>query len=307
MATYNLISNITNGAGLQRDTELMAAILEKAGHKVSRTMFNATVPTYRHHDINIFLEVVNAGHLPYAKENWLIPNSEWWFVGWESLVPKFSRVLCKTHDCWEIWRRKVGERAMYTGFQANDFYRPDIKRLPTFLHLAGKSETKNTAAVMAAWRDYRIPYPLLVSAFKPEIVRLCRNVPNVRQVERLTPEETIHALNECRFHIMPSKYEGYGQAIHEALGCKGVVLTTAAPPMSEFGGIWPPMLIPTCARNPRPPLTYFYEVSPLAISQIVQKAAHLAAEDVQFIGDRAREGFLADNAFFLNKIQEFIK
>jgi len=308
MSTFNLISNITNGAGLQKDTELMASILEKAGHKVSRTMFNATVPTYRHHDINIFLEVVAAEHFRYAKESWLVPNSEWWYQGWESLVPRFSKVLCKTHDCWEIWRRKVGEqRAVYMGFQSNDFYKPEYTRVPTFLHLAGKSETKNTAAVMAAWRNYNIPYPLLVSAFKPEIVKLCRGVQNVRQVDRLTPEETIRALNECQFHIMPSKYEGYGHAIHEALGCRGVVLTTDAPPMNEFGGIWKPLLIPSCGRKPRPPLTWFHEVDPAAIRQVVYKAAQLTTTELQVIGDHARAGFLSDQNFFLNKIQEIIK
>lgn len=307
MRTYNLISNITNGAGLQKDTELLARMIEAAGHKATRSMFNATVPSYKHHDVNIFIEVVNHGHFPYAKENWLIPNSEWWGVCWESLVPRFNRVLCKTHDCYEIWKRKVGDRAIFTGFEANDFYRPEIVRKPTFLHLAGKSETKNTAVVMEAWRTHNIPYPLLVSAFKPGIVRMCQGVPNVRQIERLTDAETITALNECQFHIMPSKYEGYGHAIHEALGCKGIVITTGAPPMSEFAGIDPQLLVPVEKRMPRPPLTYFYEVSAVALAGIVYKAAHMTPQQIARAGETARNGFLSERELFRKTFEELIR
>jgi hypothetical protein len=44
--------------------------------------------------------------------------------------------------------------------------------------MAGKSETKNTAAVMEAWRQYPLP-PLTVIAWKPNIARNCKGVPNV--------------------------------------------------------------------------------------------------------------------------------
>lgn len=301
--TYNLISNITNGAGLQRDTELLRRMLEAAGHKVTCTMFNESAPTFRPHDVNVFLEVVNPSWVRYAKENWLVPNSEWWGTCWESTVPSFSKVLCKTRDCYDIWQRKVGGRAIYIDFEANDFYQPDIVRQPVFLHLAGKSETKNTAAVMVAWRDFRLPYKLVVSAFKPNIVALCRNIPNVVQVDRFDEQQTIRMMNECQFHIMPSKYEGFGHAIHEALGCKGIVVTTDAPPMRDFSGIQRSLLIPS-TKTPRNHLTPFYDVTGAAVAQAVHNAARLYPDQLVAMGDDARTGFLADRDFFRAKFAE---
>lgn len=306
MKTFNLISNISNGAGLQKDTALLASMIEAAGHKAYCTMFNAPTPSYRHVDINVFIEVVNPGYIRYGKENWLVPNSEWWGQNWEPCVRNFTKVLCKTRDCYEIWRRKVDGRAVYTGFESNDFYKPEIPRKPMFLHLAGKSETKNTAIVLETWREFKMPYPLLVSAFKDNIVRLCRGVPNVRQIDRLTDEQTVTALNECQFHIMPSKYEGFGHAIHEALGCKGIVITTNAPPMSDFEGIDPQLLAPVCKRTVRPPLTYFYEVSSQGLAAAVHKAAHMTPQQIADSGDRARNGFMQSRDFFRTKFAEVI-
>lgn len=304
---YNLISNITNGAGLQKDTELLKRMLEAAGHQVTCTMFNEINPTYRRHDVNVFLEVVAVNWMRHADQNWIIPNSEWWGQCWEGLVPQFHKVLCKTKDCLNIWQKKVGNRAIYIGFEANDFYRPEIKRRPIFLHLAGKSETKNTAAVMHAWKQFNLPYRLIVSAFKPSIVALTKGVPNVVQVDRFSDEEAIKVLNECMFHVMPSKNEGFGHAIHEALGCKGIVITTDAPPMNEFTGIEKSLLIPVAKKNPRPPLTWFYEVEPAAIATAVQHAAQLYNDQILQYGEAARQGFLDDREYFRNKFAEVFR
>jgi hypothetical protein len=236
-----------------------------------------------------------------------VPNSEWWGHCWEAFVPRFSKVLCKTKDCLAIWQRKVGTRAIFTGFEANDFYQPDVKRLPKFLHLAGKSETKNTAAVIAAWRDYHLPYKLIVSAFKPTIMQQCMNVPNVTLVTRFADDAAQQIMNECQFHIMPSKNEGFGHAIHEALGCKGVVITTDAPPMNEFTGVDKRLLIPVEHKVPRPPLTFFYEVNPGVLANTIHKAAQLAPSVLESIGDDARAGFLSDREFFRTKFEELAR
>lgn len=301
---FNLISNITNGAGLQKDTELLKQMLESYGHQVTCTMFNLSSPTFRKHDVNIFLEVVTPSWFPYADENWLMPNSEWWGQCWEGLVPRFSKVLCKTKDCFEIWKKKVGTRAIYTGFEANDFYQPNVERKPVFLHLAGKSETKNTAAVMEAWKQFNLPYPLIVSAFKENIVRLCQGIPNVTQITRFSDADAQRMLNECRFHIMPSKYEGFGHAIHEALSCKGIVITTDAPPMKDFAGIERRLLIPVAVKKPRPPLTWFYEVTGAAVAAAVHKAAQLYQDEIETIGDAARDGFLLERDEFRRIFRE---
>lgn len=295
---FNLISNITNGAGLQKDTELLRRMLVEAGHAVTCTMFNESNPTFRQHDVNVFLEVVTPAWLRYAGQNWIVPNSEWWYPCWDSVLPNVSRVFLKTKEAHKIWSNKVGAgRCVMLGFEANDFYQPDEPRTRTFLHLAGKSETKNTAAVCAAWRDHNLPYPLIVSAFKPEIMRLCKGVPNLTLVERYTDAQAVRKLNECMFHIMPSKNEGYGHAIHEALSCKGIVITTDAPPMNEFNGVDKRLLIPVEKKVPRL-LTHFFEVNPAEVAAACHRAVRLYPDQIEQIGETARAGFLADREAF---------
>jgi len=302
--TFTIISNITNGAGLEKDYLLVKGLLESYGHIVRGEMFNAPSPTYRHADVNIFLEVVTPTHLQYGKQNWLIPNSEWWYDCWNCTLPYFTKVLCKTRDGYDLWCQKVGAaRCVYIGFEAEDYYRPEVVRTPTFLHLAGKSETKNTAAVAAAWRLYNLPYPLIVSAFKPEIVRLVQGIPNVRQVTRFP--DVIQVLNECRFHVMPSKNEGFGHALSEAAACKGVILTTDAPPMNQKP-VDKRLLIPVWKRVPRL-MTQFYEVTPEAVANAVTLAASIPVPELERIGDLARAQFLQEREEFRIKFAEVVR
>lgn len=302
--TFTIISNITNGAGLEKDYVLIKSMLESYGHKVTGEMFNAPCPIYRNSDVNIFLEVVAPNYLRFGKQNWLIPNSEWWFDCWNSSLPYFSKVLCKTHDCYELWCKKVGAaKCVYVGFEANDYYREEVERQPTFLHLAGKSETKNTFAVAEAWRKYNLPYKLVVSAFKPEIVKMVQGLPNVTQVTRFP--DVVQVLNECRFHIMPSKNEGFGHALSEAAGCKGVILTTNAPPMN-MKPVDKRLLIPVWKTVPRL-MTKFYEVTPEAVANAVHLAASLAPAELQTIGDGAREQFLRERDDFRRKFEEVVR
>lgn len=304
--TFAIVSNIKNGAGLQKDYELLRRMLESYGHTVYGEMFNASNPERRYVDVVVFSEVVDVRWVDYARKAiWLVPNSEWWGGCWDGILPRVTHVLCKTQDCYRIWCKKVGaSRCVYTGWEAEDLYMPEVPKVPTFLHLAGKSETKNTASVTAAWRDCRLPYPLIVSAFKPEIKSVCYGSPNIRQVDRFSPEEAKRVINECQFHIMPSKYEGFGMAIHEALGCKGVVLTTDAPPMNDFQGVDKRALIPLHRSVPRNNLTPFFEVANSSIADMVTRVASMPASELEAMGEAARAGFLTEREYFRRKFYE---
>src|SRR5579859_7827496 len=138
--TVNIITNISNGAGLQKDAELFAALLEKLGHKwrliaYDRPHQGLSYPA----NINIFMEVMVPYLLNNAPVNWLMPNSEWWDANaGECALPRINLVLCKTHDCEAIWNRKMGGRTFYTGFEAVDFSSniPVLNKDMAFLHLA---------------------------------------------------------------------------------------------------------------------------------------------------------------------------
>ena len=146
MARFNLITNLTNGAGLQRDATMLRAELERRGHEVHGIHFKAPTPAAA--DVNVFLEVVVVDLLSYARQNWLMPNPEWFFRAWPLDV--WDVVLTKTHDATRIFRGLVGDRCEYLGWQAQDFYDPSMPRTLAFLHVAGKSRAKNTTAVIRA-------------------------------------------------------------------------------------------------------------------------------------------------------------
>lgn len=306
MALVNIVTNHNNGAGLQKDSNLLTTILQERGHDVRKIQFDD--PTARRHgagirhraDVNFFMELVNPHIIPSAALNVLIPNSEWWSdAAWGSYIRRFDYVWAKTLDCHRIWLNKVQQPSTVRliGWEAPDLYDPDIPRQIRFLHCAGKSETKNTAAVMEAWRVYKIPYPITVSAFKPNIVKLCQGVPNVTHVHRFPEEAMKQVMNQHLFHVMPSKYEGFGMAIHEALGCGGVVLTTDAAPMREFAGVDKDLLLPVTQVIPTR-AARFNIVSSAGIAEKVHLAAGMSDAQLHELINKARAGFEADRAFF---------
>lgn len=305
--TFQLITNLDNGAGLQHDYELLRNILEGAGHQVNPVHIHRPQTTVKKVDVNIFLEVVLPSVIRYADKNWIIPNSEWWGSRWDAWLPSIDRVLCKTLDCYRIWRNRVpADKCVYIGWMSQDLWDPSIPREPAFLHTAGKSLTKNTAAVIEAWKRYALPHQLIVSAFKPEIAALCKGVSNVTLVNRFSADELKRTVNRCQFFLMPSKYEGYGHAIHEALGCQAAVLTTDAAPMSSFSGICSDLLIPV-ERSECMSLARVHYASPQGIAERVRYAASLPSETVSRIGCEARTGFMRDNSDFIFAVQKEIR
>ena len=76
---YNLISNLTNAVGLQKDYEFLREELEARGHVVNGIQFNAPPQDVIRADVNIFLEVVNPALFGWAHQQWAVPNPEWWF------------------------------------------------------------------------------------------------------------------------------------------------------------------------------------------------------------------------------------
>src|SRR5271156_2983317 len=262
MKSVNIISSLM-GAGLHREALLLQELLAAHGH-TSRLMHYTdgdNAPMERA-DINISLEVVMPRALSLARENWLAPNSEWWSPNYDQYLPHFSKILCKTRDCFAIWSAKVGaEKCVYTSFEARDLYRADIPRQNRFLHIAGKSGNKGTDAVIRAWQQ--IPNglpPLTVVASNPEFKALWeKNHSNIEFFPKVDELHLIQLMNSHRYHIAPSPYEGFGHSIHEGLGCGALVVTTSAPPMSQIHGVAAlvPVTVPVKQR-----LAMMYHVTP---------------------------------------------
>lgn len=273
MARVNIITNLTNGAGLQRDYQLLRRELERRGHEVHGIHFKEPVAAAA--DLNIFLEVVVSSLFACAPRQWAVPNPEWWFKGWPLDV--WDLVLTKTHDATRIFRGKVGDRCQYLGWTAEDFYDPAVQRELRFLHVAGKSKAKNTEAVVEGAKRVGAPLTVIAAGYR-----------------RVTDEELRVLLNSHAFCLLPSKYEGYGHSLHEAYGCGQIVVTTDAPPMNEVG---PALFIPPMSARPHH-WGLLHDVSPRAVAKAIKRALALPAETRQQMSQEIRQAFERDRAAF---------
>lgn len=297
---FNIISNINNGHGLQRDYELVKSILEGAGHVVHGVEWNGQARSRSH--INIFLEMSLPQFFPMAKEQWLIPNAEWWNMKNVEL-PSYTHVLCKTQDCLRIFREKVSQ-ASFLGFESQDCYRPEIPRERKFLHVAGKSELKNTVAVLDAWARFAIPHQLTLITSHPNLLQRIRPCKMVHH-SRVDDATFVQILNSHRFHLCPSQYEGWGHYLHEARAVGGVVLTTNAPPMNEFAGIPPEFLIPSHVVGTMRSAN-LNAVTPDSVCRIVTEAASTPEPRLEELSQIARQAFVADRDAFRFRLLELV-
>jgi hypothetical protein len=165
--------------------------------------------------------------------------------------------------------------------------------------VAGKSPLKNTSAILDAWRQ-GLPWPLTVvcQRDKPQRIR------NVEWHSRLNRRELITLMNAHMFHVCPSQYEGWGHYIHEALSCKAIVITTAAPPMDEFGT--PGELHVQASGWQRRHLARCALVSPNAITRAVETCSSLDDDAIADLGTKARRRFQCVQEAFEKRARELV-
>jgi hypothetical protein len=302
------------GAGLHREALLLQELLAAHGH-TSRLMHytDGDNSPYERADINISLEVVMPRALSLARENWLAPNSEWWPPQNDQYLSYFTKILCKTQDCYDIWSAKVGaEKCVYTSFEARDLYRAHIPRQNRFLHIAGKSGNKGTDAVIRAWQ--RIPNilpPLTVVASNSEFKLLWEtNHSNIDFFSKVDELELVRLMNSHLFHIQPSPYEGFGHVQHEGLGCGAFVIVTAAPPFIASDH-WTngtqtaffPIVKPMSTVKSR--LATMSLVTPETVREACERVMGWFGDSIFNVG--ARREFLSDREFFRKTFMRLVE
>lgn len=297
----NLITNTNNGVGLEHDYRLLRAALEELGHDVCGVHFQGAAEGRA--DLNVFLEIVDPRFFPLAPRQWLVPNPEWFYGGWTPLLSRFERVLGKTRDAQRRFVPLVGGRCSWLGWTSRRIPgEPAWTPEPSFLHLCGKSQTKNTSAVLQAWRRHALPWPLtIVSHWLPEPAP---PIPGVRVLRQVSDEVLFPLMRSHRFHLCPSEYEGWGHYLHEALGCGAVVLTTDGPPMNEFGT--PPELRFPVAARAALRRGVRHRVCVDAVAQAVRVAAALPPDRLEAIGNEARGRFEQDDRAFRARLRQVL-
>jgi hypothetical protein len=216
---------------------LLTDLFSQAGHRVHRVDWR--VPRIARCDVVVFLELFNPNLLKFADRSVGIFNPEWFLAQWKPWVGKLTQVWAKSASAVDIFT-PMNPRTFYTGFLTRDLYEQSVQRKVKVLHMQGHSQDKNTERVLEAWSTFPGLPPLTVlshtvSAVPRGVVRLSR-----------VPEHQLRVLlNEHDIHLCPSKVEGWGHYITEALSTGAYTITTDMSPMNEhvrpeWGSLIPP-------------------------------------------------------------------
>lgn len=290
----NIITNLDPRKGLRRDFDLLKRELERLGHKVHGVSFQSGVFTI-HADLNIFCETLMAEALHTAPRNWYIPNPEWHFPQYDALKKHIELVLCKTADAarkFSDW----GDRVRHTGFVSEDRYIPTVNRRPVFLHAAGTSQVKNTQAVLDCWRWFKPAAQLIVCG---EYYRSHSEVPNVETFTHLPDEEFRVMQNRCLYHLIPSQYEGWGHALHEAMSVGAHIITTDAEPMRSVPSCKLVRVFESTARC----RANMYRVNAEAVLEAIEP---LLSSDDRAFSPMVRNVFLAERDSFAQSLEKLL-
>ena len=228
---WNIITDARRAAGLFVDYLVISDILSSEGHSVKSYDFWKGGPISPA-DRNLFLEAIIPDLFPFASENWLIPNPDFFRPDWLKQLQIFDRILCKTMDAYHIFTKLAPGKCTYIGFASRDMLISGVPRVRQFIHVSGKSRLKNTEVVIEAWRRGQPPFQLT-------LVTRAHSLPaerrGIRLYRHLRDEDLAVEMNRNLFHLCPSMYEGFGHILHEGLSCGNVVITTRAQPMIESG------------------------------------------------------------------------
>jgi hypothetical protein len=223
----NIITNWQDQKGLWRHGCLLESLLQGWGHEVRRVQY--TVPSEAHPaDLNIFIETIRPDLFPFAPRQWLCPMPEWFTAADAEHLPTLERVLCATREAERLFA-PLTDKAIFTGWESEDRYDPAVPRENRVLHVAGGSILKGTQAVLDAWEQWKLPYPLTVVG--DEQVVKPRQIQNVTyRLGRLPDDELKRLQNSHRVHLQPSETEGWGHTIHEGLSVGADVYSTIEAP-----------------------------------------------------------------------------
>lgn len=237
---FALVTNLA-GVGLQVDAELVRDVLVEWGHEVTLHQFDEPWGDAKP-DVIILFEVVVANLAGVAPHIWYVANPEWLKPEYVRFVQRHcTKVFAKTREAESVLRDKFSN-VHYVGFLTRDRRDTAVERERRFLHVGGNSGYRNTNSVIAAWREYRYWASLdaanapltVVTNSTTTLTSDDETIPGVTLLKRVSDDEVTRLQNSHLFHLYPSAYEGFGQALHEAQSVGAIILTTDAPPMNEF-------------------------------------------------------------------------
>lgn len=309
-----------NGAGLTRDLALLEQTLSDAGFPViqqpleHQSALRFGVAKWRHRwrrlrpqqapasdRVNMMLERVHPEHLDSAAPNVLVPNPEWTRDRWRPWLPAFDRILAKTRHAVPLYE-KLGCRVTYTGFTSADRMDSDVPRQGDFLHVPGRSGNKGTARLLALWQAHP-EWPELTVVWRRKNIQP-PEAENIRIIREHLDDSALKQLqNQHRFHLCPSRTEGYGHYLVEAMSVGAVVITCDAPPMNELvtGARGLPV---TAHGNGSQALATLYDFDSEAMEAAIEQCLAMSQRQVRALGANARRWFENNQVAFGQRLTQ---
>lgn len=300
-----IVSNITNGIGLQKEWELLRDFLLGLGHEVQGIQYDEPLDPSTTADLTCFLEVIPRNFLGISERRWMWVNPEWMKPQMIELAERScEKVFVKTREAQRILEPLFPGRVHYSGFLCQDKYDPRVPRTPTFLHLAGNSMLRGTEAVLDAWRwrknGKRLSAHLVVIGTAKFNRDGLEDSDRVLFQDRIPEDELKTLQNMCMFHLLPSGTEGFGFALHEAQSVGAFIITNGAPPMSEV--LAGRLLKVTHAGKYN--LADIYQTDALEIYEAVESLSD--GFPGAFMPEAVRRQFLDDNNFFVKTMADHL-
>ncbi len=291
MSTVALVSK-DNGVGLTVDMQLLETMLISAGHSVGRVDWRASRLPKRV-DVAMFLELWNPNLARYAAKTVGVFNLEWFQPGWAKDLSRIDQLWAKSIECHNVFTQRLRlKNSTYTGFLSRDLMDATVERQPTALHLRGHSDFKNTNTVIETWRrDPKLPPLTIISSVPLDVP------PHVRVLGRIPEDQLRREMNAATFHICPSRAEGWGHYITEALSVGAFVITTNASPMNEhIQGQWGLTVNPT--QTGRHGMVGVHGISARVLGEAVRQVVCTPPARRADMSKLARQHFESRNASF---------
>jgi glycosyltransferase involved in cell wall biosynthesis len=262
-------------------------------------------------DFQIHLEQVHREQFRFSRRNYMILNPEFTDPDVFAKLRHDPVILCKTRHALEVFNGRI-PKVEYMGFTSPDRLQPATRKsFRKFLHVAGKSDYKGTRELVEVWsRNPNWPELTVVWSPTDSYGNPRKNLeagPNVRVIfRRLGDEELIDLLNESGVHLCPSRTEGFGHYMVEALSTGAIVVTLDAPPMNELVSTGYGYLVEAFPLETQFMSTlYKPDLDSLedTISQIVDESPATLQEKSK----RAREWYLRNDERFHQRFSEIMK
>lgn len=307
-----LIVNKDNSFGLTRDTHLLIKALKSIGRADgvttkgirARSLFDRLFQR-KQAKTTIHIERAFPRWFSAARHNLLCPNQERFPRRHIGRLKGIDLVLAKSRHAEEVFRN-LGVPTTYVGFTSEDRLNESVaKNWNSFFHLAGGSTLKGTEDVIDLWSRHP-EWPELVLVQRDPHPKAAA-ITNIRVVSGYISDAQLRNLqNSCGIHLCPSRSEGWGHHLVEALSVGAVTVTTDGPPMNEHVTADCGILIPYARTEPRH-LGTNYLVDPEAMDTVINNLLTIDVAQKQALGSAARLRFLEIDTGFHQRLSEALE